>query len=406
MDRTPPPPEIAPRAQRSLTWGSRALLLYAGVVLPVICFLLAVPIGFPGEWQSGNLHEMLGFLLAPPAALPIYPFLLYPITCLTLVLIHESHARHFLVRFGIYSAVLPAMLYGIVLHITVGEVAKLTLASVGGLLLSGVIAVILGLVAFALLRWGLPLLGRQVRQLPRLVQHQVRPVVLVVALAVLILVGVGVFVGPQRLTDLMEISSAILIFSNLAAAPFWALTVYAAMGLRIYRRQPGARQFSLAQLVGVLSWFSAHLAAWRWGWRLAMIEYAQLPTQQPNGCYVVTAAARGHRWWVGADRSPGADGAFRANNQLRYLKAAELALAVAAPHGHRRLRRWYDQLGPPTAARLHHPLAADVAYTLLKPAEWTARLLLKVTLPDFERLAGRLYRDPGSGMRDERFEMG
>nr|NIL99018.1 hypothetical protein [Planctomycetales bacterium]NIP71184.1 hypothetical protein [Planctomycetales bacterium] len=46
----------------------------------------------------------------------------------------------------------------------------------------------------------------------------------------------------------------------------------------------------------------------------------------------------------------------------------------------------------------------DVAYTLLKPAEWTARLLLKVTLPDFERLAGRLYRDPGCGMKDSRWE--
>jgi hypothetical protein len=396
--------EVTEPASRPLSIVTKATFFYAGVLLPAICFLLANGMDFSGDWQSGNLDDIVCYLLVPPAALPIYPFVLYPMFCMTLLLTNESRARHFIVRLGIYTALLPALQYGFVLFISIGTVPNLTISAVASVLLAGAVAVICGCVAFGILRWVVPAVWRQVRNLPRRVWRRWSLILQWLALAVVTLFFVIVLFGVAPLgdtiSDMMGGSLGVLILGSLAAAPFWAFSVYAVMGLRIYHQQPGARQYSLAQILMVISWFSAYLAAWRWGLRLAMIEYSKLPTQPPSGCYVVTAASRGHPWWVGSGRLPVAGGARRVNQQTRYLKAAELALAVACPRLHRRLRSFYDRVGPRWASRLRHPLAADTAYTMLKPAEWMARLLLTAALPGFDRLASGLYRDAGCGIRD------
>ena len=77
---------------------------------------------------------------------------------------------------------------------------------------------------------------------------------------------------------------------------------------------------------------------------------------------------------------------------MRYLKAFELVWARVAPRGHRLCRRCYDRLGPAAAAMLVHPLAADLAYAALKPAEWTARAALAALVPRGGERARRLYR--------------
>ncbi|MDH3716624.1 MAG: hypothetical protein OES79_00760 [Planctomycetota bacterium] len=394
--------EITKSARRPLSFVTRATFFYAGVLLPAICFLLATGMGFEGDWQSGNLDDILCYLLVPPAALPIYPLVLYPMVCMTLLVINESHARHFVVRLGIYGALLSALQYGFVLYLSIGPVPNLTVSAVASVLFAGAVAIVCGFVAFALLRWVVPLVWRHVRKLPQRVRLRWSLILQWLALAVVTLFAVIVVFGTVPLGEVIseaaESISGVFIFGSLAAAPFWAFAVYAVMGLRIYHRQPGARQFSLAQVLLVISWFSAHLAAWRWGLRLAMIEYAKLPTEPPSGCYVVTAASRGHGWWVGTGQQPLAAGRRRVNNQMRYLKAAELALAEASPRWHRRVRTFYDRVGPRWASRLHDPLAADAAYTMLKPAEWLARLLLTALVPDFDRLARGLYRDAGRGM--------
>ena len=126
---------------------------------------------------------------------------------------------------------------------------------------------------------------------------------------------------------------------------------------------------------------------------LMLIEYAKLPTTPPDDCYVCTAAARGHSWFVGSRViCEDANDVLRINNQTRYLKAAEIVLAATCPRLHRLARTVYNCVGPEAAKLLAHPLAADAAYLTLKPAEWAARAFLAVVLPQASRLAQQLYR--------------
>ncbi|MEX0711827.1 MAG: hypothetical protein WD278_05730 [Pirellulales bacterium] len=56
------------------------------------------------------------------------------------------------------------------------------------------------------------------------------------------------------------------------------------------------------------------------------------------------------------------------------------------------LARWlgHDRYGPGLAGRIDNPLAADVAYLLLKPVEWTAYAALRLLVPDIDEAAARI----------------
>ena len=71
----------------------------------------------------------------------------------------------------------------------------------------------------------------------------------------------------------------------------------------------------------------------------------------------------------------------------------ELTLLALAPRTHHLLRRTYNSIGPRLAAVTIRPLAADLAYVALKPAEWIAWLALSVMLGPERTLVRRLYRD-------------
>jgi hypothetical protein len=79
--------------------------------------------------------------------------------------------------------------------------------------------------------------------------------------------------------------------------------------------------------------------------------------------------------------------------QMRRLKAAELALAIAAPRLHVSLRALYDVVGPRLATLFSNPIAADLAYLLLKPAEWLAYAALCALVRNFDDLASGIYRE-------------
>jgi hypothetical protein len=130
-----------------------------------------------------------------------------------------------------------------------------------------------------------------------------------------------------------------------------------------------------------LAWLASWAAAWKGSMMLAAAKYATLPPTAP-GCYVATAAARGHPRFVGAAVVYTRDGdPYCVNAQLRRLKRFEILLALATPRVHCLLREFYDAVGPRLARRLTHPLAADVAYVLLKPAEWTLGGVASLVLP-------------------------
>ena len=87
-------------AARPLSARTKAAFYLGGAVLPVVCFLMAIGMGFKGEWQSGNLNDYLGYLLSPPAVLPFYLLLIYAIASLVAVLSREGASRYFVARLG------------------------------------------------------------------------------------------------------------------------------------------------------------------------------------------------------------------------------------------------------------------------------------------------------------------
>jgi hypothetical protein len=103
--------------------------------------------------------------------------------------------------------------------------------------------------------------------------------------------------------------------------------------------------------------------------------YAALPDVAP-GCFIVTAAGRGHRKLVGPFFEIERKGhCFRANRQLITLWQFENLWQKKSPQSHRSFRRIYNRFGPIVAAQIRSPWLADIAYIAIKPAELAARMV-------------------------------
>ncbi len=109
--------------------------------------------------------------------------------------------------------------------------------------------------------------------------------------------------------------------------------------------------------------------------------YESLPNNPPN-CFVVTAASRGHRKFVGPFYRIKRHGRTRAaNQQLLTLWQLEALWSARAPRSHASFRFAYDRLGPGIARRLTSTWAADAAYVALQPAEFLARMIVSLATP-------------------------
>ena len=117
------------------------------------------------------------------------------------------------------------------------------------------------------------------------------------------------------------------------------------------------------------------LASGFWSWKV----FESLPDKAPQGCFVVTAASRGHANIVGPLLEIEHCGRKEfANRQLITLRRFELLWNQRAPHCHAMFRRGYNKLGPVIASKINSPITADVAYVALKPVEIVARFTLAV----------------------------
>jgi len=347
--------------------GARVLYGLVTVVLPAICFLLGDLL--KPEWQSGHTSAYASILLGPWATVFFAPLLAYAVICLVLLLVApQRFAQFFAVRLGIYGGFFLALQYAVLLGIAMSG-SKPFLAILGGLFLC---AAPLGI------RWIYRLAEQKFGRKTTWLILLVLGVLGAILIAVMSLLTYGAPLVPI----------AMLI---LAGAPFWCLEIAAFVSFRLLRDYEFKARLTTWQIVGPLAWLGAFGGAWRFAVIKMGEVYASLPPQPPE-CYVATAAAKGHprlvRSWPAAAR----DGRpFRANRQLQRLKCAELALQAAWPAGHHHLRRAYDTLGPHLARRLHHPLLADAAYLLLKPAEWGTWVVLRALIPEIDALAGRIY---------------
>jgi hypothetical protein len=359
-------PEGAQKSGGNLSGLSRALALFAGVILPVICFSLSYP--EQPIWQSQRITDYAQLFLTHAGSAPFYPLLFYNMASMILMICRPRRYLHNVwVRWGIYSGVAVALGFWVLFMLAVGD-------NVAFMLSLGVFFSLLSAAVF----WGLMLLMRWMLR---------NGMGGLLAVLIGICTCLAIFV-PKILVFPLAIS--------LWSATAWAVTAYGAMSLWIIRQRGEKRfQFSLAQLLGIVAWWSGYLSAWRIAYLIVLEKYSLLsPTPPPPGsCYLCTAAARGHRRWVGGEEIFTPDGSvFRVNDQLRTFKAFELLLQTVCPRCHRLCRKVYDGIGPVLASAIRHPLAADAAYALLKPAEWLCRGILKLVLDETSCYLKQIYR--------------
>lgn len=341
--------------ERAAWWWARLWYGLGGIVLPVFCWSMSFSNIPPHlEWQSGRWRDWAGLFLQGQVSWPLFPLLGYSIVCPALLLVRREYfARFFLVRFGIYTALPQTMVFGIVM--VVGATISLVTA--------------VAVVVIAGMAVGLWWLTRRA--------GWIVPGILAGVAVLTVLAGLGLMLTAKvYVVDTLFL----LMFGGLSGGPYAALLSYTLMSIWLWRQPQGtgASRVRIAASSGI--WIGAQVAGWSLAVIRAMEVYARLPKTPPSHCYVATAAARGHRRFVGSTKHMIADEGTEMwiNPQLRVLKCGEIALQTLWPRGHAACRRVYDTVGPWLARRLTHPLLADAAYLALKPAEWLTRAGLRV----------------------------
>ncbi len=385
------PPTDSATDEWRWSWPARVGFLFTGVAVPLLCFSVsAVAKVFPvwGQpWQSGAQDVYIGLLLGWKASSVIYPFLIYTMASMSLLVVRPvSSSKKFAIRFGIYSGVWIALQYSLMCWSAIfGPPAWRSADEY----FWAIFYVSLAVFAPWTIVWLVHRLGAKF--------GRVRAWSIAVVLGV---VGWIVFLqfspdgqGDIRRvieTELEHLFNICVVFSM----P-WAVASYSTMTWYLVYRLKGngpPRQFGLLRMFGVLSWLASYMGAWRASVNIMLAEYAQLPTEN-QGCYITTAAARGHRCVVRSEAIRIGAGVRHINDQMRYLKCGELVLRHVAPRGHRLCRGLYDLVGPPVAALVVHPLLADIVYFSFKPAEWLVRCALALLLHDHKHLVMGIYRD-------------
>lgn len=351
--------------------------MYAGVGVPIVAFGFSV-VGFPlgPDWQSGKFADYVRLFLSARSAWPFFPLIGFCVLCMALVCASPRRmGSRFWVRVGIYGGVILAGQYCAIMAIGMGgdsiEAMMVTIACVAGAALIPWPLVML--LNFLLKRWG----------------H--RKVWLTIASLVAGMLLIVAALSPRNLAA----PFGVVLIGSLLAGPSLALSIYLGVSIKLRRmvRETAAEGNSpaadgAAAKVATPIWFGAYAASWALAVQQAIRAYQALPTSPPNRCYIASAAARGHKRVVKGRRGP--DGAV-INDQLCRLKCGEIALAAIWPGGHRIMRRIYDGVGPVLARGLVNSVSADVAYFLLKPAEWAVVFCLRRVVPDFDFAARGVY---------------
>ena len=340
-------------------WWGRALYGLFVTTLPAFSFW-ATQLLRP-EWQNGDLSSYVILLLSPEASLFFLPLLAYSIICyLFLLLAPTRYAGSFFIRFGVYTGVLLALQYSIaVLAYSIHSFAYII-----------ILTWILPFVASISYRWAAA----------KWTAPRVNKILFILILGVLL---IDAFVTKAGLPF-------ILLVGLTMAAPFWSFVL--AVRASIWLIKNYETKVTLPRGLGLTAWAVAFVAAWRFD-ILKMYElYAALPPEPPPDCYIATAAGKGHPQFVGSWLVQRTNGEFmHVNKQLQNLKCAELAFMAVQPSFHKVFRKVYDVVGRSLAKRIQNPFLADIAYLLLKPWDWLARLLLRMIVPEIDLISNKMY---------------
>lgn len=108
---------------------------------------------------------------------------------------------------------------------------------------------------------------------------------------------------------------------------------------------------------------------------LAVSLYNSLPDEAPDGCFIVTAATKGHPEFVGTWHDSSQDCLL--NQQLLTFWAFEKRIKERSPCTHQIMRKIYNRVGPLFARMIVFRWQADLVYLSLKPLELLASLAIR-----------------------------
>jgi hypothetical protein len=373
---TPVPSDFKP-----MSWMAHLLLIYGGILTPLFCHWLSffAPMMNP-LWQTGEWRDKHAFILTPSCGIFFYPLMIYSMVCLGIYLANETKGpQAFFVKLGLWCGIPVSVWYIWVYWVVVLQIEN-------GLALF--LYVVMSLLILTLIPLLLRGLAQAIKWIFRKYVHVTVSIGVLAGLSFLI--GIGAY-GPESVIG--SVIAAPIVFTGLFG-PGLTLMAYGFVSYRNLAIDPSSRQVSLAQLLAGLGSFAVFCAACRFSVAQSLLRYQSLPVEPVSRCYVVTAAARGHRRCVGAGLPEEFAAGYPVNRQLQRLKAFEITLCVLWPNGHRNLRRVYDRFGPLLASSIRNPWIADAAYLSLKPAEWLARLVLRICLGRHLRIVYQLYRVP------------
>lgn len=345
-------------------WWARALYGLFVLVMPILAFW-ATELFLP-EWQDGRLSSYLILLLSPPASWGFFPLLAFSIISYILLLINFArYSQEVVIRLGIYAGILLALQFSILFGLYTFDESPFALILV--------VVWLLPILVSRVYPWAITKWGRE------------RAIIVIMILVIFIFIAL-VVITTQLFTPLLLLLAALTI-----ASPFWCFLLFLKAAIILLRSHE--TKFSASHGLALTASLSVYIVAWRFS-ILKMYElYNALPPQPPPDCYIATAGAQGHPEFVGSEIVWRSDAtSLRVNPQLQILKCAELALMAIVPRFHKLLRNFYDGIGKSLARKIHNAYVADLAYLLLKPVEWLARIALKSVLPEIDLIAQKIYR--------------
>jgi len=348
-----PPQEVRRPSVVKLSVRSRIVLWLYGFMMPLFCLAVSFS-GFTGSldqpWQSGSIDIYAAMLLRPLSWMWFTPWLLLSLISLTIWTYQPLTATRWWIRFGLYSGVILALQFWIIVLLQTYFLSPFIAAFVWP-----------SIFVISLLLTGI---GKHYKRFQIWHLLCLTTIVAVVA-AVLQILPTGA-AGALILVPMVI----------LAAAPTLNLIAYVQAAVIVSRIDKRLDGKLLPMLIG---WTFGWLLSWRLAVQAMLDQYSRLPVNDPN-CYFANAAAHAHVCLGGSRRRltpSGDDSASTATAEvtlaMKRLKFLELALMATAPRVHRSIRRFYDRWGEP-AARFcaNHGWFADLTCIALKPVEGLA----------------------------------
>jgi hypothetical protein len=331
--------------------------LLAGFVGPAACIVYSACFHATifRPFQSGLMHDYAALLLAFPAIGWFLPLILLSMVSLAIMVTRPDRACSIWVRLGIYSGAVLSLQFLIIVHLSLNLLDTMIWMIVFGLFS-------LAFVPMTCFLWGLK---RAIRH--GAILRATAMAFLAASMPVLPRLVFG-FDGANGIVEGYVSSWQFCWFLLCFATPALNFICYSILAIQLAVREPDWWQQRPRLIPGAFTWFLLLLVSWRQALQTMHSEYLELPLKPPPACFISAAAACGHQRLVGSWETTAPLSTVRVNRQMQYLKFLEFALAAAWPTVHRRVRRIYNQFGPPMANWIRRsPWRADIAWLLLVP---------------------------------------